>query len=427
METKLEKLNEFVKQMNQTNSSTDKQLTLKKLNDPFIRDILYYTYNPLITFGITSKNLMTDDQTSNHLPDLFQLLDNLSERTLTGHSALKTIGNYISNFNTEHQELLKNIIDKNLKIRIDVKSINKVYPNLIPEFNVALASKYDPKRVQIYEGWYASRKLDGVRCLTWVSKTGQVKSYSRTGNEYFSLQKVHDDLLKLPYRGVVYDGEIVSMDSEGNESFQGCMKEVTRKDRTMDNPTFILFDILNEDVFFKGEISPKLKERYESLSLLNLHSTNHLKLLKQTLLTSFDQLEELRNEARENKWEGLMIRKNIPYEGKRSNNLLKLKDFFDAEYKVRGVEFGPFRTIGEDGTEVELQVVSNIIIEHKGYEVSVGSGFSLDQRCYFFLHPEELKNATVTIQYFEETVDKNGKISLRFPTLKAIYENKRQC
>ena len=34
---------------------------------------------------------------------------------------------------------------------------------------------------------------------------------------------------------------------------------------------------------------------------------------------------------------------------------------------------------------------------------------------------------TITVQYFEETKNDKGGISLRFPTVKHIYENERYC
>ena len=34
---------------------------------------------------------------------------------------------------------------------------------------------------------------------------------------------------------------------------------------------------------------------------------------------------------------------------------------------------------------------------------------------------------TITVQYFEETKNQEGGISLRFPTVKHIYETKRDC
>ena len=34
---------------------------------------------------------------------------------------------------------------------------------------------------------------------------------------------------------------------------------------------------------------------------------------------------------------------------------------------------------------------------------------------------------TITVQYFEETSNDRGCISLRFPTVKHIYDNERDC
>jgi hypothetical protein len=34
---------------------------------------------------------------------------------------------------------------------------------------------------------------------------------------------------------------------------------------------------------------------------------------------------------------------------------------------------------------------------------------------------------TITVQYFEETTNDKGGISLRFPTVKHIYEGVRDC
>jgi ATP-dependent DNA ligase len=38
---------------------------------------------------------------------------------------------------------------------------------------------------------------------------------------------------------------------------------------------------------------------------------------------------------------GVMLRKDVGYEGKRSKNLLKVKKFFDAEYTVVDCDVSP--------------------------------------------------------------------------------------
>ena len=119
-----------------------------------------------------------------------------------------------------------------------------------------------------------------------------------------------------------------------------------------------------------------------------------------------------------------MLRKNAGYEGKRSKNLLKCKKFFDAEYEVRSVDFDTHRVIRE-GKEVVIPMLAQAYIWHKGHEVAVGSGWNQEQRIRYHANPEQLIGKTITVQYFEETMNQNGGLSLRFPTVKHVYENGR--
>ena len=64
-----------------------------------------------------------------------------------------------------------------------------------------------------------------------------------------------------------------------------------------------------------------------------------------------------------------------------------------------------------------------VYIEHKGHIVKVGSGFSQEQRIKYM--SSDIIGKTITVQYFEETNNDKGGISLRFPTVKHIYENGR--
>lgn len=126
------------------------------------------------------------------------------------------------------------------------------------------------------------------------------------------------------------------------------------------------------------------------------------------------------SESRKKGWEGLMIRKDVPYECGRTNNLLKVKGFFDNEYTITGYEMGNMRFV-EDGRQVEKEVLASVTINHKGFDVKVGSGFSKEVREYLHDHPEEIIGSIVKVQYFEETSNLQGGISLRFPTVVYFY------
>jgi DNA ligase-1 len=69
-------------------------------------------------------------------------------------------------------------------------------------------------------------------------------------------------------------------------------------------------------------------------------------------------------------------------------------------------------------------MLSQVWINHKGYIVKVGSGFSQDQRLQYM--DGSIVGKIITVQYFEETKNQDGGISLRFPTVKIIHGEKRE-
>ena len=128
--------------------------------------------------------------------------------------------------------------------------------------------------------------------------------------------------------------------------------------------------------------------------------------------------------ASDNNWEGFMLRKDTEYEGKRSKNLLKVKTFYDAEYKVLDYDINEHEVV-RYGRQDTIPMLSQVWIEHKGHKVKVGSGFSQEQRLQYV--DGSIVGKTITVQYFEETNNDKGGISLRFPTVKHIYDNERDC
>jgi DNA ligase-1 len=176
--------------------------------------------------------------------------------------------------------------------------------------------------------------------------------------------------------------------------------------------------------------------------------------LVQGRVKSVEHLKSLSEFAVEHGWEGLMLRKDVPYEGKRTSDLLKVKEMQDAEYVVEGVESDMitstfYREQGtqndvryvddiwrrvSDNEEVPLSfvesysdsrlMVSKIVIRHKGNPVGVGSGLSIEQRLEWHKDPSKVIGKIVTIQYFQETTT-NGVSSLRFPVLKWKYDGER--
>ena len=425
-------LQELVDELNSSNSTLDKTAVLSKevYNDQFIKDVFVATYNPFVKYGVTPANLKKNPELcSPNNYDLFELLDKLSNRELTGHDAISAVNGFIQDY-VWYEELIHNIFDRNLKTRTTSSIINKVHKKLIPTFDVTLAKKYEDhmKKVNFDKDvWYASRKLDGLRCVAIIDADGTVEMKSRTGIMFNTLQLVIDELKKLNLTSVVFDGEICIVDEDGNEDFAAILKLYNKKDFTIPNPRYKMFDMISLEEFNAKKGNQTLGSRISQLKANVPENNDFLSFVEQTIVTDEDHLNELRDKAKELGWEGMMIRKDEGYEGKRSDRLLKCKLFIDAEYYVKAVVFGDMRVIVEDDDgktkEVTEEMLSKVIIEHKGYEVGVGSGFSIDERRYYYEHPEEIVGKQITVQYFEETINQKGEISLRFPTIKAIYKH----
>ena len=425
----MKEIKDFVDEMRATSSSLEKIKILKK-QSRYIQGILEFTYNPYKQYHVTSKTCIKnkDIVTPYFGKTLFDLLEDLNSRHMTGHAAIGAINYYMKRLpQQEYKDLVFSIIDKDLKIRTGAKVINKAFPGLIPEFNVALAQEYKGK-CDWSDNWYASRKLDGVRCLAVVDEEGECTLYSRMGKELTTLNKVKEAIEKTGIINAVFDGEICLLDENGNEDFQGVMKQLRRKDHQIENPVFMIFDMIHKPNFDMGGGGPDLENRLHSLRswITTRHALDSgaLRYLDQFQITGDDHFETWSKMSAENNWEGFMLRKNVRYEGKRSKNLLKVKKFFDAEYVVRSID-SDMHEVVRDGKSDTIKMLSQVYIMHKGYSVAVGSGFTQEQRIKYYNNPGDIIGKTITVQYFEETKNQEGGISLRFPTVKIVHGEKR--
>jgi DNA ligase-1 len=228
------------------------------------------------------------------------------------------------------------------------------------------------------------------------------------------------------------------VDDDGDEHFAEIMKFIRKGNYTIPNPKYRVFDVLTLNEFTYGTskyILSTRQARWQTHAPLAgaTRKTNMIVPLDQWKLTSRKQLDKLFAEANDKGWEGLIIRKDTTYLGKRSFDLLKVKAMQDAEFVVTRVGTGPFQMV-IGGKEVTKQTLTQVYFNYTWKEgnkiltneIGCGSGFTIAQRNEFFADPSKIIGKTITVKYFEQTVDaKTGLRSLRFPVLKHIYEQDR--
>ena len=90
----LKELSSLVKELNASNSTNDKIHILKQIESDDLVQLLMYIYNPYFQYNISYKNftkpnnlVATEDVPSN----IFEVLDTLRKRVVTGHDAIRLL------------------------------------------------------------------------------------------------------------------------------------------------------------------------------------------------------------------------------------------------------------------------------------------------------------------------------------------------
>jgi DNA ligase-1 len=421
----------MIERLEMASGSNDKKKILKDF--PENQLLLKYTLNPDWMFGVTSAQI-TDipSQGDKHISwgKAQPILDKLVARELTGHAAVDAIRGLLNGITGREQEVFLRLLDKDLKVGVAVSLVNKVFKGLIEVWNVKLCETLEEFDKLPFEKTYVSRKLDGVRVEAVKYDETGFRFFSRKGKEFKTLG-VLKEALDHTYQHIpttVLCGECCIIDENGNEDFTAIVSEIKRKDHTIANPHFKIFDVLTLEEFEAAEGSTTFEQRYNhAVEVFAEIDNKFFSLLEQKLMKSVEELTDSLTEAGKLEWEGLIgVNGDAFYEGKRTWNLLKMKAFQEAEFTVVGVYEGEdsFKgTLGGFNLEGEWTNAKKQTFKIKS---NCGSGFKEPERhALWAMDHESFKGQIATIRFFQVSQNKKSKIegywSLRFPTFKVLH------
>lgn len=443
----LGRVREFIQRTSKVTRLNEKRAILAEYKD--LTPLFQLVYEG--RFHLTSRTLQKFRATyrgcgAKHIPSNVVDLLHLLENGLRGHQACQVVSAFIEHHNMDECmiDTLYRCIDRHLRVGLSKHSISHMVQHettataflerlqqsgylLESQMPVALARTWDDPAScpPTTTNWYASRKLDGIRCLLVVvyNKIHTVYAISRTGRRFHTLlewERCLSQELAAHLSSFVLDGELCAMNADGHESFAHAMSTIQQRGPKPDL-VYFPFDMLTLDEFTGGGGRP-YSQRLDRLRSLVPH-LSQVRALPQTCIDNSATFEALVRESR--KWEGLMLREDVPYEGRRTSSMLKIRPQREAEYTVLGVDIRTMR-LALDGVYADRRALACITIQHGGRSVSVGSGFRAHERIHYAKHPEDILGHTVTVSYMAEAPTlKDQETSLRFPVVKHVYREGR--
>jgi ATP-dependent DNA ligase len=279
-----------------------------------------------------------------------------------------------------------------------------------------LANKYDPtgkqsgsktlNKFKIYgKDGFTQRKYDGVRQLTKITTIGATM-YTRKGepstNIQFIADNIHSRYMELRKNGIQLPDELW-LDGEAFtdviefEKLGGLVRKETLKpgDREiLDQFNLYLYDVINDKCY---------SERINIIELFTNVPGVVIVESEKVVLTD-DVLREKLEKYLDEGHEGLMIRQiGIPYENKRTNQLIKYKLFQDSEFTIVGGKEG--RRKGHLGT-------FTLKMDHPAHDrdgklietfEAAPKNISHEDLRNFLVNIDKFVGRKVTVEYFERT------------------------
>lgn len=248
---------------------------------------------------------------------------------------------------------------------------------------------------------FVQPKLDGVRCILdqgdLVTRAGKpIVSCPHLAKDYYLLDgELYNHKLKEDFNKII---SLVRKTKPTQEDLEESRQMIE----------YWVYDYPHYNMLV-------FSERYKMLQSLFNMFPNTFKLVPMYPVTSREELEQYHIKFLEEGYEGTMVRMDLgKYENKRSKQLLKYKEFQDAEFLILDVKTGTGNRANVANV-LTVQLPNNITCD-------VTMTGTMEFMAQVLKDKNEVIGKYATVKYFSMTEDNK----LRFPTLKNIinYESK---
>lgn len=252
-----------------------------------------------------------------------------------------------------------------------------------------LANKYKDKKKHVVYPCHVQPKLDGFRMLKEADGT---EAWTRGGKPHVQQCVEH-----LMWRTeCMVDGELIlpPFVENGKQKFHPLQHTAAaaKKFRDDTSPTLLycVYDIVDRALPFS--------ERSVILQELALDAPDQVVVVETILVNNEDELLEAHSHFVAEGYEGTIVRSGEEgyLIGHRSNSLLKLKNFFDGEFKIVGAKEGKGSFEGK---------CTFICVTDEGKEFSVTPEGTMEYRAHLWETRNDHVDKWLTVRYYSVTDD----------------------
>jgi DNA ligase-1 len=406
------KIKDIFNEISAESSTNEKMNILRKyVDNKLLERVLYLANSKRVKFYIkqipeyeTNSNCLDNNLSHRVLHDLSVL----SNRIKTGKAASRYLREILENLCPDDAYIIERIIEKDCKIGMGTRNINKVFPNLIEKTGYMGCKSYSRKLIDkalMTGSCYSQEKMDG-RFVNIIIQGGEVNNESRQGETtlldnplFMSELSTLDDCVingEITMDGVERyesNGIVASLISIAKKQDEGkdVLKDITKFEKkhmgyrqALDLLRITAWDKLTLDEYFTRTCTRPYNERFDDLND-TLVGFKTLSVVETRIVSSYSEVMEHFREVLSRNGEGTVVKTmNGVWADTKPSYQIKVKKEMNLDLRITGFNYGKVGTKNE-------HLISSIDVESEdGLLKTSPAGLNEDDMDYVTNHQEEL-------------------------------------
>lgn len=424
--------------------TNEKMNILRKYSDnELLVKVLYLANSKRVKFFIKQipEYTTVDHYDRSPLEHGVDALSKLSSRELTGHAGIAHLQDILSHLDYDDAYIIERIIEKDCKIGVGTRNINKVIPNLIEKTGYMGCKPYSKKLIEELLAdatAYSQEKMDG-RFVNIVIQGGEVQMESRQGEPTLLDDPAFMAELSRLNKDCVLNGELTM---DGVERYQsngmiaslidiakkdGDVKKIAKFEKkhmpyreALDAVRVTAWDILTLDEYFTRTCTRPYYARLDELkATLASLGESKLSVVETRVVSSVEEVMAHFTEVLKRNGEGTVVKSlDGVWADKKPNYQIKVKKEMNLDLRVIGFNYGKAGTKNEN-------VISSLDVEsEEGTLKTSPGGINEDDMQYITDHQQELHGKIIEIKCSGISQDENGNYSTLHPVFKMFRDDK---